>query len=45
MNDNKEGRMGQTFRYKFQIIDYDLTKGDPSDHNIELLETKMTMIR
>ncbi len=45
MNDNKEGRMGQTFRYKFQIIDYDLTKEDPSDHNIELLETKMTMIR
>jgi hypothetical protein len=45
MNDHKVGRMGQTFRYKFQITGCNLTKKVPSDDNIELLETKMTMIR
>jgi len=44
MNDHKVGRMGQTFRYKFQIIDYQ-KKTDFSNCKVELLDETMTMIR
>ena len=36
--------MGQTFRYKFQIQDYNGTT-ELSDCKFELLDKKMTMIR
>ena len=44
MNDHKVGRMGQTFRYKFQIIDYHKNT-DLSNCKVELLDETMTMIR
>ena len=44
MNDHKVGRMGQTFRYKFQVIDYHKNT-DLSNYKIELLDETMTMIR
>jgi len=44
MKDHKEGRMGQTFRYEFKIIDYHKTTNQ-SDYKIELLDKTMTMIR
>ena len=44
MNDYKEGRMGQTIRYKFQIQDYNGTT-KLSDCKFELLDKRMTMIR
>ena len=44
MNDHKVGRMGQTFRYKFIIIDY-LNLSDYSKCEYELLDKRMTMIR
>ena len=44
MNDHKRGRMGQTFRYKFQIQDYNGTT-KLSDCKFELLDKRMTMIR
>ena len=44
MNDRKEGRMGQTIRYKFKIIDYHKITNQ-SDYKIELLDRTMTMIR
>jgi hypothetical protein len=44
MNDRKEGRMGQTFRYKFQIRDYCRTT-KLSGCKFELLDKRMTMIR
>lgn len=44
MNDHKVGRMGQTFRYKFQIIEYQKNT-DLSNYKIELLDETMTMIR
>tara|TARA_B100001741_G_C16515296_1_gene581909 strand:- start:1066 stop:1506 length:441 start_codon:yes stop_codon:yes gene_type:complete len=44
MNDHKVGRMGQTFRYKFQIIDYHKTTNQ-SDYKIKLLDKTMSMIR
>ena len=44
MNDHKEGRMGQIFRYKFQIQDYNGTT-KLSDCKFELLDKRMTMIR
>ena len=44
MNDHKVGNMGQTFRYKFQIKDFQKSL-NLSDLNIELLDKTMTMIR
>ena len=44
MKDRKEGRMGQTTRYKIQIIDYHKITNQ-SDYKIELLDRTMTMIR
>lgn len=44
MNDHKLIRMGQTFRYKFIIIDY-LNLSDYSKCEYELLDKRMTMIR
>ena len=44
MSDRKEGRMGQTIRYEFKIIDYHKTTNQ-SDYKIELLDKTMTMIR
>ena len=44
MNDHRQGRMGQTFRYKFKIIDYHKITNQ-SDYKIELLDRTMTMIR
>ena len=44
MKDSKEGRMGQTIRYEFKIIDYHKTTNQ-SDYKIELLDRTMTMIR
>ena len=44
MNDHKEGRMGQTMRYKFQIIDYQ-KNADLSSCKFELLDKSMIMIR
>ena len=44
MNDRKEGRMGQTIRYEFKIIDYRKITNQ-SDYKIELLDRTMTMIR
>ena len=44
MNDHKAGRMGQNFRYKFQIIDYQKNT-DLSNCKVELLNKTMTMIR
>ena len=44
MNDHKVGRMGQTFRYKFKLIDI-LDLSDYSKCKYELLDKRMTMIR
>ena len=44
MNDHKFGRMGQTFRYKFKLIDY-LNLSDYSKCKYKLLDKRMTMIR
>ena len=44
MNDHKVGRMGQTFRYKFQIIEYKKNT-DLSNCKVVLLNETMTMIR
>ena len=44
MNDHKVGRMGQTFRYKFQVIDYHKNT-NLSNCKVELLDETMTMIR
>ena len=44
MNDHKVGRMGQTFRYKFQIRDFN-GNTKLSDCKFELLDKRMTMIR
>ena len=44
MNDHKVGRMGQTFRYKFQVIDYHKNTNLPNC-KVELLDETMTMIR
>ena len=44
MNDHKVGRMGQTFRYKFKIIDY-LNLSDYSKCKYKLIDKRMTMIR
>ena len=44
MNDHKVERMGQTFRYKFKIIDY-LNLSDYSKCKYELLDKRMIMIR
>ena len=44
MNDHRVGRMGQTFRYKFQIRDFN-GNTKLSDCKFELLDKRMTMIR
>jgi len=44
MNDHKVGRMGQTFRYKFQIVEYQKNT-DLSNCKVELLDKRMIMIR
>ena len=44
MNDHKVGRMGQTFRYKFQIVEYQKNT-DLSNCEVELLDKRMIMIR
>ena len=44
MNDHRVGRMGQTFRYKFQIRDFN-GKTKLSNCKVELLDKTMTMIR
>lgn len=44
MNDYKVGRMGQTFRYKFQIIDYQKNT-DLSNYELKLINNKMILIR
>jgi len=44
MNDHKVGRMGQTFRYKFKIIDYQKNT-DLSNYELKLINNKMILIR